>query len=101
MCSLANCGVRTELDTKQKKFRHMVLARNVLTKWPEENPKSLMKVAKTIIADDSNCAFEERLHSLGIQGELSKCMYVRCGRVWSVVVQSLPEEKMKFSFMLL
>ena len=49
-----------------------------------------------VVADAANCVLEEKLHSLGKQGELSKCMDVTYGRVWSVVVQSLPEEQMKF-----
>ena len=95
--SLADRGLKTELDATRKKFRPAVLARDVLIERPDGNRKSLVRAAKAVVADDTNCVLKEKLHSLGKQGELSRCMDVRCGRVWSVVVQSLPEEQMKFS----
>ena len=39
----------------------------------------------------------EKLQRLESQGQMSRCLDVRCARVWSVVVQSLPEEQMKFT----
>ena len=74
-----------------------VLPRDILIERPDGNPKSLVRAEKAVVADDANCVLDEKLHSLWKQGELSRCMDVRCGRVSFVMVQSLPEEQMKFS----
>ena len=81
----------------RKSFKPAVSARDVLANRPDGNTKRLVKAAKAVVADDSNCICLEKLQRLESQGQLSRCLDVRCARVWSVVVQSLPEEQMKFA----
>ena len=71
MRSLADRGLKTELDATRKKFRPAVLARDVLIERPDGNRKSLVRAAKAVVADYANCVLKEKLHSLGKQGELS------------------------------
>ena len=47
-CSLVDRGLKTELDATWKKFRPTVLAKDVLTEWPDGNPKSLVREAKVV-----------------------------------------------------
>ena len=81
----------------RKSFKPAVSARDVLANRSDGNNKLLVKAAKAVVAGNSNCIHLEKLQRLESQGQLSRCLDVRCARVWSVVVQSLPEEQMKFS----
>ena len=81
----------------RKSFKPAVLARDVLANRPDGTTKLLFKSSKAIAADDSNCIRLEKLQILESQRQLSRCLDVRCAWVWSVVVQSLPEEQMKFA----
>ena len=81
----------------RKSFKPAVSARDVLANRPDGNTKLLVKAAKAVVVDDSNCIRLEKLQRLESQGQLSRCLDVRCAWVWSVVVQSLPEEQMKFA----
>ena len=47
--------------------------------------------------DDTNTSFLEGLQNLKKQGQMSRFTAPKCALVWATVVQSLPEEKMKFA----
>ena len=74
-----------------------VSARDVLVSRPGVITKLLVEAATAVVADDSNSVRLEKLQRLDSQGQLTGCLDVRCARVWSVLVQSLPEEQMKFA----
>ena len=44
-----------------------------------------------------NSASLEHWNSLERQGHMSRCMEIQCAKVWAVVVESLPDEQMKFA----
>ena len=77
MRSLAVRGLNTELDATQKKFRPAIMARDVFIERPDADHKSFARAAKAVVADDANFVLKEKLHSLGKQGELSRCIDVR------------------------
>ena len=95
--SLADHSLQVELLSVRKSFKPAVSARDVLVSRPGVNTKLLVKAAKAVVVDDSNSVRLEKQQRLVSQGQLSRCLDVRCARVWSVVVQSLPEEQMKFA----
>ena len=81
----------------RKSFKPAVSARDILTSRPDGSTELLVKAAKAVVTDDANCVRLEKLQRLESQGQTSRRLDVWCARVWSVVVQSLPEEQMKFA----
>ena len=47
--------------------------------------------------DDTNTSFLKGLQNLKKQGQMSRVTAPKCALVWATVVQSLPEEQMKFA----
>ena len=93
---LPDHNLQAELLSARKSFKPAVSARDILASRPDGSTKLLVKAAKGVVADDANCVHLEKLQRLESQGQMSRCLDVQCARVWSPVVQSLPEEQMKF-----
>ena len=64
---------------------------------PGGSRKSLVKIAKAAGTKEVNSSLLDHLQSLERQGQMSRCTSPSCAPVWSRVVQTLPEEQMKFS----
>ena len=79
--SLADHSLQAELLSTRKSFKPAVSPRDVLASRPGVNTKLLVKAAKAVVADDSNCVRLEKLQRLEGQGQLSRCLDVRCARV--------------------
>ena len=94
---LADRTLGCELSLSRKKFRPAAAARDVLEASPGGSRKALAKAAKAIVVDDVNTSLLQHMQSLERQGHMSRCTDPKCALVWSTVVQSLPEEQMKFS----
>ena len=71
--------------------------RDVLKADPGGSRKGLARAAKATVMDDTNTSFLEGLQNLKKQGQMSRCTAPKCALVWATVVQSLPEEQMKFA----
>ena len=52
MCSLADRGLKAELDTMRKKFRTTVMSRDAFIERRDGNPKSIVKAEKAVVADE-------------------------------------------------
>ena len=94
---LADRSLRREL---RRKFRPAAAARDVLEVSPGGSQKALTKAAKAIVVDDANTSLLDHMQSLERQRHMSRCTDPKCALVWSTVVQSLPEEQMKFSLLM-
>ena len=64
---------------------------------PGGSRKSLTKAAKAVVMDEINTYILDSLHNLERQGQMSRCSSPECASIWSKVVQSVPEEQMKFA----
>ena len=94
---LADRTLRSEVRLSRKKFRPAAAARDILAASPGGSRKALVRAAKTIVAEDTNISLLEHMQSLERQGHMSRCTDLKVAPVWASVVQSLPEEQMKFS----
>ena len=94
---LADRTLRCEHNLSRKKFRPAAAGRDVLEASPGCSRKALAKATKAIVVDDANTSLLQHMQSLERQGLMSRCTDPKCALVWSTVVQSLPEEQMKFS----
>ena len=64
---------------------------------PGGGRKALAKVAKALVAEETNSGLLDHWQSLERQGHMSRCMDQECAHVWVAVVKALPEEQMKFA----
>ena len=71
--------------------------RDILVDNTDHNRKSLRKAAKSTVADEANSALLNNLQSLERQGHTNGSTDIKCVSVWSLTVQLLPEEQIKFS----
>ena len=94
---LADRCLQREHNLPRQKFRPAARAREVLEASPGGSRKALAKAAKTLVAEEVNSASLDHWNSLERQGHMSRCMDIQCAKVWAVVVESLPEEQMKYS----
>ena len=94
---LADRCLQREHNLPRQKFRPAARAREVLEASPGGSRKALAKAAKALVAEEVNSASLDHWNSLERQGHMSRCMDIQCAKVWAVVVESLPEEQMKFS----
>ena len=81
---LAERNLKRELTLTRKSFRPATVVRD----------KSLRKVAKSTVAEEANSTLLNNLQSLERQGHMSRSTDPKCASVWSLTVQSLPEEQM-------
>ena len=94
---LADRCLQRDHNLPRMKFRPAARAREVLEVSPGGSRKALAKAAKTLVAEEVNSASLEHWNSLEQQGHMRRCMEIQCAKVWAVVVESLPEEQMKFA----
>ena len=94
---LADCHLKCELIPVQKKFKPAEVARDAMKIKPGVTSKTIVKTAKVLVRDEANTDLLEKLHSQERQGQMSRCTSSEGAPIWAKVVQSLPEEQMKFA----
>ena len=94
---LADHGLRREQHLTRRKFRPAEVAREALSVSPGGSRISLVRISKVLVSEEVNSALISDLQGLQRQGQMSRCTDPICVPIWARVVQTLPDEQMKFA----
>ena len=94
---LADCGLQREQHLTRRKFRPAEVAREALSVSPGGSRKSLVRISKVLVSEEVNSALISDLQGLQRQGQMSRRTDPICAPIWARVVQTLPDELMKFA----